>query len=121
MMQITHSSYCVPAFCPLVSLMASLPPQRPVPLAQFIDENNLDDMVTRHEPIGITDSMKLMTLKKPLVVNKPNGATKIGDLPDKDEIVDSMNKKIQFLDVLMDDEGYLDLRKHRNYVHAAKV
>ena len=90
--------------------MASLPPQRPVSLAQSMNESNLDGTVTWEEAIGITDGMKIMTLDKPLVVNKPVGAIKIGDLPARDEIVDSMNKKVQFVDALMDYEGDLDLK-----------
>ncbi|CAE7615960.1 unnamed protein product [Symbiodinium sp. CCMP2592] len=90
--------------------MASLPPQRSVSLAQSMNEATLDGTTTWEEAIGITDGMKIMTLDKPLVVNKPIGAIKIGDLPAKDEIVDSMNKKVQFLEVLMDYEGDLDLK-----------
>ena len=67
-------------------------------------ENSLDGTVTWEEAIGITHGMKIMTLNKPLVVNKPIGAIKIGDLPTKDEIVDSMNKKVQFSDASMDYE-----------------
>ena len=46
-----------------------------------------------------------------MVVNKPVGFVKVGDLPARDEIDDGIKKKIQFLDVLLEYEGAIDLKE----------
>ena len=91
--------------------MASNPPQRPISLAQSIDEANLDGQVTPDEAIANTDGLKLIQIEKPIIVNKPLGAVEPGDLPAKDEIDDSLKKNIQFLDVIMGHEGEFNLKE----------
>ena len=46
-----------------------------------------------------------------MVVNKPVGFVKVGDLPARDEIDDGIKKKIQFFDVLLEYEGAIDLNE----------
>ena len=70
--------------------MASVPPQRAESLARSFDNANLD-----------------LYLEKPMVVNKEPGSIKLGDLPAKMEITNSVNKKTQFLDVIVDHECLL--------------
>ena len=55
----------------------------------------------------LTDGMKILYPEKPTVVNKEPGSIKLGDLPAKTEITDSMKKKTQFLDVIVDHQGPL--------------
>ncbi|CAE7821088.1 unnamed protein product [Symbiodinium sp. KB8] len=75
--------------------MASALPQRPVSLAQSLHENDdiLDGAITFEEAISNTEGLKVIFLEKPMIVHKSIGSVKIGDLPAKDEIVDSSNKK----------------------------
>ena len=58
--------------------MASVPPRNAVSLAQSMDPANLDGAVTLEEAIGQTDGMKLLELERPIVVNKPVGAVRVG-------------------------------------------
>ena len=91
--------------------MASAAPRRPISLAQSFDETNLDGNITWDEAITNTDGMKVVGLERPMVVNKPVGFVKVGDLPARDEIDDGIKKKIQFLDVLLEYEGAIDLKE----------
>ena len=65
--------------------MASVPPRNAISLAQSMDPANLDGAVTLEEAVGQTHGMKLLQLERPIVVNKPLGAVRVGDLPAKDE------------------------------------
>ena len=89
--------------------MASVPPHRAELLARSFDNANLDGNCTLEEAIAHTDGMKILYLEKPMVVNKEPGSIKLGDLPAKMEITDSVKKKTQFLDVIADHEGPIDL------------
>ncbi|CAJ1382958.1 unnamed protein product [Effrenium voratum] len=89
--------------------MASVPPHRAESLARSFDNANLDGNCTLEEAIAHTDGMKILYLEKPMVVNKEPGSIKLGDLPAKMEITDSVKKKTQFLDVIADHEGPIDL------------
>ena len=86
-------------------------------LAQSLHENKdiLDGAITFEEAISNTEGLKVIFLEKPMIVHKPIGSVKIGDLPAKDEIVDSSEKKIQFLDIIMNHEGDFDLKTHRKH------
>ena len=44
-----------------------------------------------------------------MVVNKEPGSIRLGDLPAEMEITDSVKKKTQFLHVIVDHEGPIDL------------
>ncbi|CAE7212285.1 unnamed protein product [Symbiodinium sp. CCMP2592] len=81
--------------------MASALPQRPISLAQSLHEDTLDGAITLEETISNTEGLKVIFLEKPMIVHKPVGSVKIGDLPARDEIVDALKKKIQFLDVIL--------------------
>ena len=76
--------------------MASVAPRRPISLAQSLDETNLDGNITWDEAITNTDGMKVVGLERPMVVNKPVGFVKVGDLPARDEIDDGIKKKYNF-------------------------
>ena len=89
--------------------MASVPPHRAESLARSFDNANLDGNCALEEAIAHTDGMKILYLEKPMVVNKEPGSIKLGDLPAKMEITDSVKKKTQFLDVIADHEGPTDL------------
>ncbi|CAE6965865.1 unnamed protein product, partial [Symbiodinium natans] len=93
--------------------MASVPPQRPISLAQSLHEDHdiLDGPLTFEEAIANTEGMKVIFLDRAMVVHKPVGSVQIGDLPAKDEIQDSVKKRVQFLDVVLDYEGDLDLKE----------
>ena len=82
--------------------MASIPPQRPISSAQSMDDKNLDGEMTFQEAFVCTDGMKLMCVDRPIIVHKPIGCVVVGDLPATDEIVDSIKKRLQFLEVLID-------------------
>ena len=92
--------------------MASALPQQPLSLAPSLHENEdiLDGAITFEEAISNTAGLKVIFLEKPMIVHKPIGSVKIGDLPAKDEIVDSMKKKIQFLDSIPNHEGDFDVK-----------
>ena len=92
--------------------MASTLPQRPVSLAQSLneDEDILDGAITFEEAISNTEGLKVIFLERPMIVHKPIGSVKIGDLPTKDEIVDSLNKKVQFLDIILNHKGDFKLK-----------
>eukprot|EP00439_Symbiodinium_sp_Y106_P048307 s4547_g6.t1 len=73
--------------------MASVPLRNAISLAQSMDPANLDGAVTLEEAIGQTDGMKLLQLEKPIAVNKPLGAVRVGDLPAKDDVSDTLKRK----------------------------
>ena len=108
---ILDANFATSILCSFLRIMASAPPTRPVSLAQSIDDSNLDGAVTWDEAVANTDGMKILVLDKPMVVNKPPGQITIGSLPAKDEIVDCMKRKTQFLDVLLGYEGDIDLKQ----------
>ena len=108
---ILDANFATSILCSFLRIMASAPPTRPVSLAQSIDDSNLDGAVTWDEAVANTDGMKILFLDKPMVVNKPPGQITIGSLPAKDEIVDCMKQKTQFLDVLLGYEGDIDLKQ----------
>ena len=91
--------------------MASVPPRNAISLAQSMDPANLDGAVTLEEAIGQTDGMKLLQLEKPIVVNKPLGAVRVGDLPVKDDVSDTLKKKNHFFDIIMGHEGEFDFKQ----------
>ena len=72
--------------------MASVPPRNAVSLAQSVDPANLDGAVTLEEAIGQTDGIKLLQLERPIVVSKPLGAVRVGDLPAKEDISETLKK-----------------------------
>ena len=75
--------------------MASFPPHGAISLAQSMDPASLNGVVRFEEAIGQMDSMKLLQLEKPIVVNKPLGAVRAGD-PVKDEVNDTLKKEKSF-------------------------
>ena len=80
---------------PITTPMASFPPHGAISLAQSMDPANLNGVVRFEEAIGQMDSMKLLQLEKPIVVNKPLGAVRARD-PVKDEINDTLKKEKSF-------------------------
>ena len=52
-----------------------------------------------------TDGLQLLQMEKLIIVNEPLGAVQTLDLPLKDEIDNSIKKKLQFLDATMGHEG----------------
>ncbi len=99
------------AFPLIFAQMASQPAPKVQCLAQVVDEENLDAKLTFEEALCCTDGMRLVSQAKPLVVNKPVGSCKIADLPAKGMLSETSSKKrAQFLDVIMDFGGELDLQ-----------
>ncbi|CAE7356601.1 unnamed protein product, partial [Symbiodinium sp. CCMP2456] len=91
--------------------MASETPRRPVSLAQSMNEGHLDGAITWEEAISNTDGLKVLQLDRPMIVHKDVGCVKVGDLPAQDEITaDSIKKKVQFLDIMLDYEGEIDFK-----------
>lgn len=91
--------------------MASQPAERIQSLAQVVDEENLDGKLTFEEALCCVDGMKLVTQTRPIVVNKPAGTCTIADMPVKGMLSsEGTKKRSQFLDVIMDYKGALDLK-----------
>ena len=91
--------------------MASVPPQRPTSLARSMEDRKLNGEMTLQEALVCTGGMKPMCVDRPTIVHKAIGCVVVGDLPAKDEIVDIAKKRLQFLEVLIDWEGDLDLKE----------
>ncbi|CAE7825455.1 unnamed protein product, partial [Symbiodinium necroappetens] len=76
-----------------------------------MNEGHLDGAITWEEAISNTDGLKVLQLDRPMIVHKDVGCVKVGDLPAQDEITaDSIKKKVQFLDIMLDYEGEIDLK-----------
>ena len=75
-----------------------------------MNEELLDGRCTVDEALANTEGMKLLQLEKPIIAHKEVGNIKRADLPAKMEITDSVRKKVQFLDIIHDFEGDLDLK-----------
>ena len=76
-----------------------------------MNEGHLDGAITWEGAISNTDGLKVLQLVRPMIVHKDVGCEKVGDLPAQDEITaDSIKKKVQFLDIMLDYEGEIDLK-----------
>ena len=75
--------------------MASVQPQRAPSLAQSLHDEleMLNGALTWEEAIVNIDGMKIVVVEKPIIVNRPTGSIRIGDLPAKDKITHSIYKK----------------------------
>ena len=89
--------------------MCSEAPSRSLGLAKDIDEETRDGPLTFDEALVYTEGLKLVTMDRPIIVDKETGDCKVGDLPAKMEIVaTSSGKKNQFLDMILQHKGVID-------------